>query len=130
MTTITLNGIEYDMPIEVRRIDATRNIYSDYRGWMSPDGELHSLYGVDGHTKLARQILHYEGDNPIGALQDSGWVRIVCANSFSCKRLDENARHLLLGIVLRQSHCQKFFIEIDKEQLELSREDAIEYFGA
>jgi len=126
---LVINGIEYEMDIEVKRIELGKNIYSDYRGWMSPDGELNPLYGIEGHTKLAKRILHYNGDNPIGALQDAGWIRVVCKNSYSCKTLDENTRRLLLGMVLRQRDCSKFFMDIGGIPLQLSRESAIEYLG-
>lgn len=119
--------MELDLSDLVIRIDVPKTIYSDFRGWMSPDGELHNLYGVDGHTALAKEFIKYYSGDPIEALHKAGWIRVVCSNSFSCAKLDDNTRKLLRGIVLRQRNCAKFFLLIGKECVELSRDSAIEY---
>ena len=130
MPVIDIAGAKYEIEVEAIQLSPMANIYSDFRGWMSPDGELSPLYGVDGHTRLAKEILGYTPDNPIEALHGEGWIRVVCENSYSCKKLDENTRRLLLGIVLKRRDNMTFFVEIGKESLRLSRDEAIEYFGS
>lgn len=119
----------YVMSVEVMPIDPMTNPYSDYRGWVSPDGDYRPLYGVDGHTKLAKEILGKVPKDPIKALQDAGWVRIVAQNSYSCAKLDENTRRILLSSVLKNRDSGRFFVDIGGVGMEFKRDEAIEYFG-